>query len=125
MLAEILDWLHTDLRMTDPQALPIKKLYVSDMFVTLDKPLNFINPKLQKFLKLLAGKTKSPIEHVKYDLGSLGFWIDPVDKPPHTPFRLERAEGVPFAENRYYSIAPLETEEHLRALTILEEMLAA
>ena len=122
-LTDVFTWLHTDLGLLDHQTLPIRKLYVSEVYVTMEKSLNIINPKLEAFIKLLQSKLKGSSRKPIYEIGSLAFWIDPEQNPKHTHFRIERAEDIPFHENRYFSAAPLETDEHLKALELLEEIL--
>lgn len=58
-------------------------------------------------------------------VGRLGFWWDPVSASTQSHFQLERTIGVPFSEQRYYSRAPLQTEDHLALLEEFEEILLA
>ena len=122
-LDEILSWLHTDLGLLDYRTVKTKKLYVSELSVSTENSLNIINPALNRFAEILGTKVISPIQNIKYELGAIGFWIDPAQNPKHVHFRLEREEDVPFGDNRYYSIAPLETEQHFDVLALLENCL--
>lgn len=122
-LTETLEWLTKELGLVDYKTLAIRKVYVSEMLVSLDKSLNAINPKLSKFADMLQQKVKTPLKNIQFETGAIAFWIDPALKHVHVPFRLERQADVPFEENRYYTMAPLETEEHLRAIEILEKLM--
>ena len=123
-LVNALEWLASELGLLDYKTIAIRKYYVSEMYVSLNKSLNMINPKFVQFSKMLQEKIKTPYKNLHFEAASLGFWIDPDIKHAHVPFRLERQVDVGFEEGRYYSIAPLETEEHLKALEMLEEMMA-
>ncbi len=123
VLNEVLTWLQTDFGLLDYKSILVNKIYLSDVFVSMARSLDIINPKFKRFAEMLTAKVKSPSAPLKFEVGALGFWIDPAQKVPQVNFRLERAEGVPFSENRYYSIAPLETEEHLNTLSELENLL--
>jgi hypothetical protein len=123
-LTEMLEWLTSEFGLVDHKTLPINKFYVSEIYVSLNKSLNMINPKFSQFAKILGEEIKTPFKNVSFEVGALGFWIDPAIKHVHVPFRLERQEGVGFSEGRYYSMAPLETEEHLKALETLEKLMA-
>lgn len=100
------------------------KIYVSEVWVQTDKLLNTINPKLDSFAKritsLIEGHSDRPIA---YETSGIIFWTDPVVTNPPTPFRFERVIDRPFAENRYYSAAPLQTDVHLEMLDELESIL--
>lgn len=124
MIEDALGWLHQDLGLADPRSLSIKKIYVSSLNLTLDRSLNLVNPGFERFASHLQETTKSNVPRLDFEVGSIAFWIDPEAKVSQTGFRLERAEGVPFSENRYFSIAPLQTDEHLSALVTLEKMLS-
>lgn len=124
VLDDLLSWLHTDLGLIDYKTIQVTKVYVNEVFVSMSNSLNAINPKLDAFMQMIGTKLKSPVKKPTYQVGALGFWIDPEQNPKHVHFRIERAEERPFSENRYYSIAPLETEEHLKALQVLDDLMA-
>lgn len=122
-LNDMLGWLASELGLVDYKTIAIRKLYVSEMIVSLEKSLNMVNPKFSQFAKYLQEKTNTPFKNIGFELGSIGFWIDPAVKHHHVPFRLERQAEIDFSEDRYYSIAPLDTEEHLKALNSLEKLM--
>lgn len=120
-ITDMLDWLTQEMGMLDHRTIRINKIYVSELYVQLDKSLNFINPAFERFTSMLRTNIKSPTKDLNFEAGALQFWIDPALKHAHVPFRMERQEGIPFSENRYYSMAPLETDEHLKAIEMLEK----
>lgn len=102
------------------------KSYVSELLVRTDKSLNALNPKLENFAKrltsLIAGHSHHPIAFETY---GISFWTDPIITLPPGPFRFERVGEIPFAENRYYSAAPLQTDTHLELLMEFEKILSS
>jgi len=121
-LVDVFEWV-TELGLLDYKTIAIRRYYVSEIYVSLNKSLNVINPKFSQFAKMLEEKTKTSHKKLHFEAASLGFWIDPDIKHAHVHFRLERQADIGFDEGRYYSMAPLETDEHLKALEILEEMM--
>lgn len=98
-----------------------EKLYISQVFVSTDKSIELINPKLKKLSEYLYQyfeKTKD------FQAGGISFWCDQKYKNNPAPFTFERTLNVPFSENRYYSAAPLPTEKHLELLDMLEKILS-
>jgi len=102
------------------------KSYVSELMVWTDKPLNAINPKLQQIAKLLNSLIKGHSHHpIAFETFGITFWTDQTITLPPGPFRFERVSDIPFAENRYFSAAPLQTDAHLEVLTNFEKILSS
>ncbi|MFZ5448524.1 MAG: hypothetical protein ACOZFS_07820 [Thermodesulfobacteriota bacterium] len=125
-LEEFLSWLSTDFGVVPYQNVLRRKFYLSELSVQTDKPLNALNPKLQGFAErinsLISGFSDRPIA---FETSGVRFWTDPtVMTNPPGHFLFERLEKVPFNENRYYSAAPLQTEDHLKMLEELEQILS-
>ncbi len=101
-----------------------RKQYVSELYVRPQRSLSLFQDKLQRF----ADKLNSAVvgrESVSFHPAVLHFWNDPGSEGrPTIPFRFERAETFAFSENRYYTIAPLQTELHISLLNDLENILA-
>jgi hypothetical protein len=98
-----------------------KRLYLSQLYVQSEKTVELLNPKL----KLISEYLKTNVEQggIVFQAGGISFWPDQTGKANPAPFTFERALGVPFSENRYYSAAPLQTDEHLELLDKLESVL--
>jgi hypothetical protein len=122
-LNDALEWMKTDMGAVDHNTISIKRIYLSEMFVSLERPLAAVNPRFDAFAKLLASTIKSTAQDLRVDAGGISFWIDPSLKTQQAHFRVERADNAAFAENRYFAGAPLETEIHLQALARFEEIL--
>jgi len=100
------------------------KSYVSELWVQTDKSLNNLNPKLEKFAKKLTSLIEGHSHHpIAFETYGIAFWTNPTITLPPGPFRFERAGEIPFTENRYYSVAPLQTEVHLELLMEFEKIL--
>src|SRR5271166_1810709 len=96
-----------------------KKLYASELNVRCKRGLQTLNPKLKDFANKL-----SKLMHSQVELSSVAFWSEQRASTPFSPFRFERKLNADFSENRYYSAAPLQTEDHLKLLDELEMILA-
>jgi hypothetical protein len=100
-----------------------KKLYVSELNVETDHRLMvMMNPKLAKLSNLLAALVPTG-SATSYEAAGIAFATDPKDGAPLINFRFERLVKTPFAENRYFSAAPVQTDDHLKLLENLEELL--
>jgi hypothetical protein len=100
-----------------------KKIYASQVYATTDKSLEIINPKLTIISKYLSDKVLG-FGGVNFELGGIHFWPEQANPTKPSVFIFERTLNVPFSEKRYYSAAPLQTEEHLELLDILESILS-
>jgi len=103
----------------------IKKItYVSQLFVSMDKSLELINPKLKEISQYL---TDNVIGHsnVPFQTDGISFFPDQIRPVNPTAFNIERALGTPFSENRYISNSALQTDKHLELLGKLEELLGS
>jgi hypothetical protein len=99
-----------------------RKLYLSELNIKLEQPLPNLNPRLVNFASMLTKASGSPNP---FELGGISFWSDvthAVYKTP--PFTLERRLNAPFGENRFYTKAPLGTEQHISMLKELEGILS-
>ncbi len=123
-LQDVLGWWHSDLGLLNYKEIAIKKIYLNELHFSSEHSLSLINPKLKKFIEFLAKKKTSPVGGEIYDLGAIGFWVDPEDNNQQRAFRIERVEKIPFSENRYFSSAPLETNDHLELVALFESYLA-
>jgi hypothetical protein len=97
-----------------------RKLYVSELNVRSSKDLAGINPKLaqvaEKISELLPQNVKLPYEIA-------GVMISPVQGVSNisiSPFRFERKLNTSPDEHKFYSTAPLHTDEHLELLDWFE-----
>ena len=87
------------------------------------KNLTMIHPKLKGFAENFGSKVFWPNPSLAFDVTGISFGADPISKAQHPPFKLERDIQAPFEHNRYFSSAPLPTDEHLTLLEQLESLL--
>lgn len=102
------------------------KLYGSEIYVRSDKNLLGINPNMSKFVSnmtsLIPGKTD-----IAYEMSGISC-IPIASTFPHatfTPFRFERKLNTAPSQRRFYSSAPLHTDDHLKILNDFESQFMA
>ncbi|HEY2545124.1 MAG TPA: hypothetical protein VGI46_03570 [Candidatus Acidoferrum sp.] len=121
-LADVLDSAMREFTLAHGSEINRRTLYVSELTVRSSRSLDGLNPGLLDFCKrisvLLGIENKAPFETF-----GISFWNDPALPTGLQHFRLERKVGVPFSENRYYSIAPLQSDDHLALLKEFESLL--
>lgn len=97
--------------------------YLSQLYVTTEKSLESINP-ATRILSEFLEKNLSFAVNTKYQLGGLSLWPDPSKSASPFKFTFERQEGASFAQKRYFSSVPLQTDKHIEMLNKLEEILS-
>ncbi len=105
-----------------PKSIIRKRVYLSQLYISMDKSLEIVNPKIKLISQYLSETVEEGNE--LFQLGGISFWPDQISKVPPAPFRFERTIGAAFSENRYYSAAPLPTDKHLELLDKLESILS-
>jgi hypothetical protein len=102
-----------------------KKQYVNELIIRLEHSPKDLNEKISRFSELLSRLfTRHSLP--PFEFSGMVFAPDTSAtsyKPPG--FMVERKQGVPFADNRYWSKAPFPTKDHLFALEELEKLLAS
>ncbi len=101
-----------------------KKTYFSQLYISTDKSLELINPKLKQISQYLADNVLGQVS-VPYEVGGISFWPDQTHSPIPPPFSIERAAAAPFSENRYISSSALQTDKHIELLNKLEDILGS
>jgi hypothetical protein len=96
-----------------------QRLYLSEVDVKLDRPLGSINPNLQK----LSSRISALLNGTAFEFASIEFTRDPSAPWQHASFKVERRINTPLSENRYFSVAPLHTEDHLELLGEFDQLL--
>lgn len=101
--------------------------YVSDLTFHSDAPILTSNPAIQT----IAAKSSELVseiwqESVKYEPLMLSIGHDPATRQfSIAPFTIQRRVGSRFSENKYFSEAPLPTNEHIRLLEEYEKNVLA
>lgn len=120
-LDDLLGWLHKDYGLNSHLELPIKKIYLSELYVSFDKLPTLLTRETLAFIH----EASSLIESEK--AGPLGFMglilaTDPEKRERSITLRIEREINTPHKENRIFSSGPLQTDQHLRLLEKLESL---
>jgi hypothetical protein len=106
----------------------IQKLCGSTIIVDFDKPLSRLLRGYERIAELITSRTitimpeRSPMQFARFD-----FEIDKttlVGQIVLPKFALERRAGVSFAQERYFSTAPMHTVDHLAVLEEIERIAA-
>ena len=113
----------TKLGLPDHKQILKRKVYASQLFVSTNRSLELLNPKLAQISKYLSNNVEEGDK--TFHVGGVHLWPDQIigkNNPP--PFTFERAAGAPFSDKRYFSSAPLPTHKHLELLEQIEAILS-
>jgi hypothetical protein len=125
-LDDLLNWASTEIELVTYKEVIRSKVYLSELWVQIDKSLNSLNHKLNNFAKRLTSLVEGHGHHsFAFETSGIVFGTDYTVVGPPGAFRFERMVDVPFIENRYYSVAPLQTDLHLEMLEELEGILSS
>jgi hypothetical protein len=122
---ELLEWAIAEFGLVPSPT--VSRIYLNELWVHTDKPLTLLNPKLQNLINHINSLyNEYSSKPLVFDLAAVGIWNDRTVAPNNffSPFKFEKAEMARFEENRYYSIAPLRTSDHITILDELEQILA-
>lgn len=101
----------------------VQRTYTSAVIIEFAKEIEPALGKLEKVVGMLSAALKDSYGwDYKYNVSRLAYSVDPEEIPHlrNTQFVLERRINVNYSENRYYSIAPIRTRDHLKLLTAIE-----
>lgn len=119
-LEDVIAWVSKDYGLPSYNDLPIKRLYASELNLTLDKTPKIFDTKMASFLSeansILGQDRGGKAEFVGFQVGP-----DPTLTDKAAPFRFEREINTAFEENRYYSFSPTGTAVHFKLLELLEK----
>ena len=99
-----------------------RKFYLSQLSFRSDIKLDALNPKLQSLAsRLTSSVSQYGKQKTEFETTGISFQFDSQrGLRLALPLRIERLEGVPFEENKYFSAAPLPTDEHISFLNEFE-----
>lgn len=120
-ITEVLEWISKEYDLPSIDQILRSTAYYSEMHLRSEHTLSLLNPKLERITQKLNSNVKGHGEMV-YQPAGITFWNNPSLNQAF-PFKFERVDGMGFAEQRYFSAAPLETEIHLDILNDLESIL--
>ncbi len=125
ILDDLLHWAVEAFKLKE-RITPAHRTYTSSLVCIFDKSVESGLGKLTAISDLLSKAYNDSYGwKYKFDLNRLAFNVDPKDIPHlrSTNFVLERRIQVAYSENRYFSIAPLKTEDHVALLETIEREL--
>lgn len=120
-MEDVIAWADKEYGMPALSALPIKRVYVSELNVTFQKPPAIFNPKLAPLLAEISAAIADKAQG-NADLLSVQLSTDPTKTNRQSFFRVDREINTPFEEGRYYSFASTKTDVHIRLLERLEDL---
>ena len=98
-----------------------RKICLSELNVRSSKELIGINPKLAQIAEKVSELLPKNIK-LAYEFAGLAVWpIQGVSNTSIAPFRFERKLNTSPDEHKFYSTAPLHTDEHLELLDWFEK----
>jgi hypothetical protein len=121
-LENLLSLAERDLGLVSYPEMVRQRLYVSELNIRPKNPLNSLNPRLQEFANRITSLLVNQ-DTIVFAPAGISFWPDPSFPIRHSHFQFERKQNIPFSENRYYSRAPLHTDDHLKLLEEFEDLL--
>jgi hypothetical protein len=121
-LEEMLTTISEPFKLQSFESVTRRNTYLSQLFISTDKSLEKINPKLNELARFLSDNVEG-YKNLSYEFASLSFGTENAGTISPHPFIFERAVNTPFSENRYYSSASLATNKHLELLEKLENIL--
>jgi hypothetical protein len=120
-LADVLELLVNKGGLEFDQGMVNQKAYLSELSIRTDKSLLGLNPKLSQFAERLSSLV--PKEHRNFEPIAITFGSESTNSILRlAPFSFERKIGASFSQNRYYSQAPIHTEQHKELLEQFESM---
>lgn len=124
-LQQILLWAVETLGINYRQEKVTRRSYYSQLVVYFELSLDVLNPALSTLCKQVSDMvTKQFGQPMQYETYGVTISIDPTStKLQPGGFSIEKRKDVPFSEEKYFSGAPLQTEDHLKLLEEFESAL--
>jgi hypothetical protein len=104
---------------------PARQSFASQFIFRSDIHLAALNPILAKIGAVLSERTSADLKHpFSFEPTAILINVDTAQtKTPPVMFTIERRAEIPFAENLYFSSAPLRTAEHIEIVKEFEASL--
>lgn len=122
VLEDGLVWASQNLGLEYQPGMIKRKAHVSQLTFYSEAPLNALNPILTKLSQKLTARIPSFIgQSIAYEATGIVIGYDMLrTKLTPSSFTIERRADAPFSEKKYFSAAPLPTEEHIALLQDFE-----
>jgi len=104
---------------------PVRQSFASQFIFRSDMRLAALNPVLPKIAGVLSERASADLKHpFSFEPTAILFNVDTSQtKTPPVLLTIERRAEIPFAENTYFSSAPLRTAEHIEIVKEFETSL--
>jgi hypothetical protein len=122
ILLESLEWLKADAGITFEPKMIKQWAYLSHITFYSDADFGSIHPALKKLEKRLTSAV-SDLQGIDFDFRTnfVGCGYDrTLRKFPVSDFSIQRRADTPYAEGKYFSHAPLPTQDHIELLRLFE-----
>lgn len=125
ILEGMLAWSAGALGVTYKPSMIKRRGYLSQVMFTTDISLDSLNPILRPIAERITKRVTEGLSvTVPFETTGIVLGFDSLNtKYPIVPFEISRRVDVPFPDKRYFSQAPLPTEEHLQLLADFEAAL--
>ena len=122
LLEEAFEWGSKELGLVYKPTMIKRWQYASQVIFRSDFHLTEISPAVQTSAQKLAERISAITgEKLSYELTVLAIDYDQVArKHPLGRFSIQRRDNTPFSENKYFSEAPLQTDDHIALLEQFE-----
>lgn len=122
LLEEAFEWGSKELRLVYKPSMVKRWQYASQVVFRSDVLLTEISPAIQTAARKLTERISAITdEPLSYELTALAIDYDQMArKHPLGRFSIQRRENTPFSENKYFSEAPLQTDDHIALLEQFE-----
>jgi hypothetical protein len=122
LLEEALQWASTELGLVYNPSMVKRWQYTSQLIFRTDFPLTDISPAIQAAARKLTKHVGDITgERLSYELIFLAIDHDQMARRyPLGRFSIQRRDNTPFSENKYFSEAPLQTDDHIALLKQFE-----
>ncbi len=126
LLEDALKWATAEFRLTYKPEMLKRRAFVSQMTFHSDAPLLMLNPIIEKITNRLSKEIAANLDlALKYEpVGFVANYDKRLSAMTIAPFTLERREGAPFEDKKYFSQAPLRTQVHIELIEAIEKSLA-
>lgn len=125
IILDSLQWMSKDAKITYTDGMITRWAFLSQMVVQSSINLDAVHPAYQALSKRVGALvSEAKGEDFQYRVAGINFNFERLNAEyAIAPFLIERRLKTPDSENRYYSQAPLQTEEHLEVLREFERNL--
>ena len=124
---ELMEWAVQRFGLTFKPEMVKRAAYVSNVTFHTDVPILALNPMLAEIGAVTTAEVERNFSRrLDYEPAAISITFDQLlTKIGTAAFTIQRREGVPFGENKYFSTAPLKTEIHLDLLERWERAVQA